>query len=303
LTTRNIFNSAECDRFDTSAKQYGKLLSRQSDKNLQRCNFPSGILGGKNGHEMQGMVLNILLIFLSAEHKKFIHLFGGNEFGIERVKHWILLLQQLAMLEEFLKQKSFVKKDIELFQIWMPQFLAYLKNVVNRQHSVKMKLLKFHLMTHIAGDILKWGIPSAYNSATGESNHKMFKWMSKKTQWQLNLIEEQTGVRYVEALVISQSLQDLVSTGFVHQSVEAGNIEDMDTPTKFSGHSYYLNSQRILDIRSISIEKISEWHNMQQLDSIFTFGREKILPHIDGDRIMISTRIHHKNALYHGILP
>jgi hypothetical protein len=59
----------------------------------------------KNGNEMQGVVLNILLIFLSAEHDNFIHLFGGNEFGIERVKHWILLLEQLAMLAEFLKQK------------------------------------------------------------------------------------------------------------------------------------------------------------------------------------------------------
>jgi hypothetical protein len=36
----------------------------------------------KNGHEMKGPVLNVLFIFLSAEHDKFVHLFGGNEFGI-----------------------------------------------------------------------------------------------------------------------------------------------------------------------------------------------------------------------------
>jgi hypothetical protein len=75
-------------------------------------------------------------------------------------------------------------------------------------------------MTHFAGDILEWGIPSAYNCSTGESNHKMLKWRSKKTQWQRNLMEEQTGVRYVETLAISQSLQDLVSKGFMHRSVE-----------------------------------------------------------------------------------
>jgi hypothetical protein len=33
MSTRNIFNAAECDRFDASARQYGKLLSRQSDRN------------------------------------------------------------------------------------------------------------------------------------------------------------------------------------------------------------------------------------------------------------------------------
>jgi hypothetical protein len=48
---------------------------------------------------MQGVVLNLVLfIFLSAEHDKFIHLFGGNVFGIERVKHWILLLERLIMI-------------------------------------------------------------------------------------------------------------------------------------------------------------------------------------------------------------
>ena len=39
---------------------------------------------------------------------------------------------------------------------------------------------------------------------------------------------------------------------------------------------------------------------MQQLDSIFTFVKEKILPHIDGDQIKISTKICHKNLIYCG---
>jgi hypothetical protein len=164
-----------------------------------------------------------------------------------------------------------------------------------------MKLLKFHLMTHFPSDILKWGIPSAYNSATGESNHKMLKQRSKKTQRQVNLMEEQTGVQYVENLAISRSRQDLVNTGFVHRSVETRNLEDKDTLAKFSGNSYYLNSQGMYDIAtSGSIEKSSKWHDMQQRDSILTFVKEKILPHIDGNRIKISTKILHKNVIYRG---
>jgi len=205
------------------------------------------------------------------------------------------------MIEEFLKLKSFNKKDVGVFKNWLPEFLAFLRKVFNRQHSAKMKLLKFHLMTHIPSDILKWGIPSAYNSATGESNHKMLKRRSKKTQRQVNLMEEQTGVRYVENLAISRTRQDMVNTGFVYQSVEARDLEDEDTQTKFSGHSYYLNSQGIYDITtSGSVAKLSEWHDMQQLDSIFTFVKEKILPHIDGDQIKISTKIRHKNVIYRG---
>jgi hypothetical protein len=57
----------------------------------------------------------------------------------------------------------------------------------------------------------------------------------------------------------------------------------MDTQTKFSGHLYYLNGQGIYNITTSSIEKLPEWHNIQQLDSIFTFVKEKILLHVDGD--------------------
>jgi hypothetical protein len=83
----------------------------------------------------------------------------------------------------------------------------------------------------------------------------------------------------------------------MHQSVETRNLEDDDTQTKLSGHLYYLNSQGIYNSTT---EKLSEWHDMQQLDSIFTFVKENILPHIDGNRIMIVTKICHKNVIYRG---
>ena len=60
MSTRNIFNAAECDRFDASVRQYGKLLSRQSDRNLPRCSFPGGITGGK---KMAMRCRVLLLIF------------------------------------------------------------------------------------------------------------------------------------------------------------------------------------------------------------------------------------------------
>jgi hypothetical protein len=34
MSTRNVFNPAECDWFDNSARKCGQLLSRQSDRNL-----------------------------------------------------------------------------------------------------------------------------------------------------------------------------------------------------------------------------------------------------------------------------
>jgi hypothetical protein len=47
MSTKNVFNPAECDQFDNKARKCGQLLSRQSDRNLPRCFFPSGVTGGK----------------------------------------------------------------------------------------------------------------------------------------------------------------------------------------------------------------------------------------------------------------
>ena len=123
-STRNIFNLAEKDRFDNHTRFFGKALTRQSDRNLPRCYFPGGITGDKkkNGFEMQGVVLNILCVFLSEEHEKFFDLFGGNEFGERRLGDWILVLERFLMVEEFLKQKTFLKIDVQRFRKWFPAF-------------------------------------------------------------------------------------------------------------------------------------------------------------------------------------
>ena len=70
-------------------------------------------------------------------------------------------------------------------------------------------------------------------------------------------MEEQTIVRYVENLAISI----LVSSGFVHQSVETRNLEDEDTQTKFSGHLYYLTVKEFM-ISLLVILLKNYWNGM-----------------------------------------
>ena len=79
-STRNIFNSAEKDRFDNHTRFFGKALTRQSDRNLPRCYFPGGITGDKkkNGFEMQGVVLNILCVFYLRSMKNSLTFSAGT---------------------------------------------------------------------------------------------------------------------------------------------------------------------------------------------------------------------------------
>jgi Plavaka transposase len=154
----NVFNDLEKDIFDERAKKIGKALSQQSDRDLPRTHFPTGITGDKkkNAHEMQGVVLDIMYVVLS-DLSKYNRLMGNNEYGARRLSNWLLLLERLLMIEEFLRTGTIKRKHVEIFSIYFPFFLEYLKKVVDRQSAAKFKLLKFHLCTHFASDIMKWG--------------------------------------------------------------------------------------------------------------------------------------------------
>jgi hypothetical protein len=70
----------------------------------------------------------------------------------------------------------------------------------------------------------------------------MLKRRSRKTQRQLDLLEEQTGMRYLEHLAISSSINNSINTGFQHIDDVAGR--DSNTSPRFSGYSYVYVSRR-----------------------------------------------------------
>ena len=292
-STHNIFNLAETDWFNETAKIFGRLIGRQSDRDLPRLYFSSGIISDKkkNGNEMQGVALVVLFIFLSEFNEKFRVLFGGDQIGTRRLQTWILLLERLIMIEEFLKGKSFERKIVEKFKRWLPIFMEFLKNVVDRQESSKFKLLKFHLLTHMGNDILKFGPPSSFNSATGESNHKMLKRRSRKTQKQANLMTEQTGFRYVEQLSIMRSMP---STIFKNNNGDESSI-------KFTGYLCYMNSDGIFTCTKERFFKTeSIWADNELQQSVFDLLKTQILPNIEGKTIRFMTNLVHGDLLYRG---
>jgi hypothetical protein len=247
---------------------------------------------------MQGVILNILFIFLSVEFVRLRDQFGGLEIGTKRIGQWILLLERLIMVEEFLKQKSFVKKDVKLFKKWFPNLLHLFKHVVDRQASTKLKLLKFHLCTHFAGDILKWGLPSAYNSSTGESNHKMLKRRSKKTQKRLEFFEEQTGVRYVEQLALKRSIDHSINLGFQHHSISSVGLEHPDV--SYRGYSFFLNRNGIFETSNAKGKKTASWCNQALQDEIYELVTGQILPFVDDDKIALITIAKIDGVIYRG---
>lgn len=52
-SSHNIFNQSECDYFDNLSRIYGKHLTRQSDRNLPRTFFPTGVTSDKKKMEVK----------------------------------------------------------------------------------------------------------------------------------------------------------------------------------------------------------------------------------------------------------
>jgi hypothetical protein len=299
-SSHNIFNNKQRDMFDQQARIYGKLYTHQADRDLPRTHFPGGITGEKkkNGNEMQGVILNILTIFLSHEFEQYRALFGYGQIGATRIGNWILLLERLLMVEEFLKQTVLKRQDVKRFGKWLPNFLKFLKKVVDRQTAASFKLLKFHLCTHLANDILKWGTPGAYNSATGESNHKMLKRRARKTQRQCDVIEEQQGVRYVEQLAIQCTVNTMHNKGKIHVNDEG--LQAQKESSKLAGYSYFMTKHGIFDSKNASANFPIAWSNRADQMLIFDLLKTKVLPFVDGKQIHFMTTLHVDGNLYRG---
>jgi Plavaka transposase len=295
----NVFNDVEKDIFDRRAKQIGKALSQQSDRDLPRTHFPTGITGDKkkNGHEMQGVILNIIYVVLS-DLSKYKRLMGDNEYEGRRLSNWVLLLERLLLIEEFLRTDTMKRKHVLIFSRYFPSFLEFLKRVVDRQSAAKFKLLKFHLCTHFASDIMKWGPPCCYNSSTGESNHKALKIRSRKTQRQVDLIEEQTAVRYVEHLAINHSLDIMISEEKIRKETINGHMSK--SILKLNGLSYCQTMDGIYRVQNGLATENAKW-NAHELQLALSSLLSKILPYIKGNNIPIYTSLNvGDNQIYRG---
>jgi hypothetical protein len=73
----------------------------------------------------------------------------------------------------------------------------------------------------------------------------MLKPCSKKIQRRLELLEEQTGVRFVEQLAIKRSNDHCINTGYQHNTELSTVLEKPDTT--YSGYSFFLNENGIFE--------------------------------------------------------
>jgi hypothetical protein len=191
-----VFSQKYCKRFDKIARQYGKYLSRQSDRDLPRTHFFSNYtsVSCKNASEMSGVLLVFLIIFSTTEGNVI-----DKELGNDRSSAFLHVLELMLMLETFCKAPQHKRNEVMILKQFMPRLLETFKITLNRSDGNGMKIIKFHLPLHFADDILRFGVMSNFDSALGESHHKSeAKKPALRTQRRKTNFEEQTAKRQIE---------------------------------------------------------------------------------------------------------
>jgi hypothetical protein len=235
--------SVALQHYDGLCGTIGKLMARQSDRDLPRTNFPKGFSSGANlmGHEVPGC----LLVKLFALHTtKFQDIFmkqrirkvkkpkevAANKVVVaddvdppappepvvnylcqdKHVVDWKLMVSSLLQWLQWMKQGKIPKSQVRKSHYAVKWLMRNMKRISPRATGMGNNTIKMHLVLHICEDILDHGVPENVNSAYAESAHiTLAKRTSSNTQKRASTFTRQAAERYIENLAISRAACDV----------------------------------------------------------------------------------------------
>ncbi len=215
-SSRNVFSKKAKGRVDELAKKLHRYLRWQSDGDLPRTSFPSGItnLSKMQGNERSGVLL-ILLIVLVLDHWALYRRRGKgaikpteegyfeDAFGIQRHANIIKSLYLLLAFEAHMKMRKVSAKSLKYIKPFIPIFMDQVLRTFNREEGAKNNTVKNHLPLHYVEDLERFGCAQNFNSGTGEMILKpIVKETGRRTNMHSATFERQTGRRYIENLAI-----------------------------------------------------------------------------------------------------
>jgi hypothetical protein len=203
-----IGDDSKCSQnFQGLAMLFGKLFARQSERGLPKCSFNSGIREGKlNAKEYRGILLVIATVFRSSAGRKELLEYG---FSRQKIQDWLELLEIVLSWEAFLCQSAMTKVHVVKLS-WRNRYLMWMiKKVAPRKTGMGLNTMKYHAISHIAGDILLYGVPLEVDTGSNESGHKPTKVAAKTTQKNEKTFDLQTATRLDEWLVLDMAMEEL----------------------------------------------------------------------------------------------
>ena len=196
---------------DSWAKRVGRHLQHQSDKQLPKTYFPNGISGSTklNGHEYVGVVLVLtLLLQMDGPQNTIINTYNIPSATIHR---WSKLFELCVCWRKWLQKGECSKDEIIKSKQGHVKLLETINKVAKRQEGNGWKVVKFHMITHIQGNLLDFASALNIDTSAPESNHKYnVKKPATHTQTRASTLEIQTATRYYENLIVNYAAQRLL---------------------------------------------------------------------------------------------
>jgi hypothetical protein len=252
--------SATAESLNDLSKEYGELLDRQSDRNTPKTKFSTGVLHGKiMGKEHEGVLLCLATVLYSSLGKEILShhhgVFGEKEEGsAQHLKDWIQVIGLLLGWLQWLKSPYLMKEHIEAATTKQRNLMHMVKKTLRRAKGMGMKIPKFHMILHICDDIINFGIPSALDTGTNESHHKLSKTAALLTQKKEETFVHQTSIRGEEMLLLALAEEELNGrplweywNGHYHSPIP----EPLEPEPSTGGSSYILHYNEGADITSL----------------------------------------------------
>lgn len=208
--------SSLSDDLNALATQYGVHYSRQSNRNMPKMKFNSGIRKGKlMAKEYTGILLLLCTVLRSTFGQELLtdpkngHNTTRFANNTDHVRDWIWLIETLLQWEEWLKSDVMALKDVKSAQHKHRYIMYMIRKVANRTTGMGLKLTKYHAIVHMADDIINFGVPMNYDSGAPESGHKGAKTAAKLTQKKEDTFDEQTSQRLLEMQLLNHAQEEI----------------------------------------------------------------------------------------------
>jgi hypothetical protein len=215
--------SVALKHYDRLCATLGRRLSRQSDRDLPRTNFPKGFSSGSNlmGHEIAGCLL-VKLFALHTTSFRVIFKVGKKRKGATpeeqrlsnelHIQDWILVVSSLLQWHQWMKQPTIAKEQVKNSHLATQWLIRQVAKVSPRTKGMGNNTIKTHLALHLCEDILDHGVPDNVNSAYAESAHiPLAKMTSRNTQKRAVSFTKQAAHRYVENLAVTLASADVAN--------------------------------------------------------------------------------------------
>ena len=212
---RNIFfenmgeESTLAEDMNGLAKQHGKLLTHQSDRDLPHANFAKGIQKGKlMAKQFRGVLLIMAAVIRSTMGRSLLK--TKKRFGKEDgVSDWMLLVELLLEWEAYLCLKDMKKQDVKRLAKKHRFIMCIMKVVATRSKGMGLKLMKYHAIVHLVEDMLLFGVPAEFDTGSNESHHKPAKIAARLTQRKEATFNYQVAKRMTEFLVVANAMEEV----------------------------------------------------------------------------------------------